>query len=204
MKKNTVRLFSLLAALAVAGCGDATGVTGDLTEAEAADLANLIFQLGFLNSQTLGTPQAVDGPARVIETFTETVQTTASCPQGGTVGLDATLDFAYDSDTGDSSVDYSITQTHTDCAGQGPQGHSFTLNGNPNVTFGLTADTNVQSTSTTWSGGMNGGLSWESDGGSGSCTVALEYSGSSAGQSASFSMSGTVCGHSISQNYSVG
>ena len=84
MKNNPLRFLAVLGVFALAACGDddPTGVTGSLSEAEAQDLVGLIFQLGFFNSLTLGTPQAVDGLARAIETSTQTVQTTADCPAG--------------------------------------------------------------------------------------------------------------------------
>ena len=120
------------------------------------------------------------------------------------MGLDATLDFSSDTDTGDSSVTYTITQTHSGCMVQGAQGTTFTLNGDPSMTFGLTAETNTQTTTTTWSGGMNGSIAWESGDRSGTCSVDLEYSGSNADQAVTFAMSGNVCGATISQSYSVG
>jgi hypothetical protein len=205
MKSSIVRSCALLGVLAVASCGadDPAGVTADLSDVEAQELAGVIFSLGFLNSLTLG-PQAVEGPARVIEAYTETVQTTAACPSGGAVDLDATLNVTFDTETGASSVGYSIIQTHNACVGQGDQGTTFTLNGNPNITFDLLADTDVQSESTFWSGGINGSIAWETSGRSGTCSANLEYSGSSASQAVTFSLSGTICGASISRSFGVG
>ena len=207
MKNNPLRFLAVLGVFALAACGDddPTGVTGSLSEAEAQDLVGLIFQLGFFNSLTLGTPQAVDGLARAIETSTQTVQTTADCPAGGTVSLDATIDYSFDTETLESSIDYSVTQIHNGCMGVGGQGQTFTLNGNPSVTFSLSADANAQDTSTSWSGGMNGGVAWDVDGRSGTCTVSVEYAGSGSSSGAvSFSMNGIVCGTSFSQTYSIG
>jgi len=205
MQNGIARFCALLAVFTVTSCGDndPAGVTGDLSDVEAQELAGVIFSLGFLNSLTLA-PQPVEGPARVIETYTETFQITAACPSGGAVDLDATLDFTIDTETGASSVDYSIIQTHNACVAGGDQGTTFTLDGNPNITFDLLADTDVQSGSTSWSGGINGSITWETSGRSGTCLTNLEYSGSSASQSATFSMSGTICGAAISRSYGVG
>ena len=49
-----------------------------------------------------------------------------------------------------------------------------------------------------------GSIAWSAGDRSGTCSVNLEYSGSSASQAVTFSMSGNVCGASISQNYNVG
>jgi len=72
------------------------------------------------------------------------------------------------------------------------------------LTFGLFAETDVQSASNSWSGGMVGSIAWEAGGRSGTCSVNVEYSGSSATQDVTFTMSGTVCGASISRSFSVG
>lgn len=207
MKNNSVRLFALLGVFAVAACGDddPTGLTGDLSQTEAEDLAGLIFQLGFLNSLTLGIPQAVDGPARVIETSTVSLETTSSCPLGGTVALDATIVDTYDTETFDSSTDFSVVQTPNGCVVQSAGGRQFTLNGSPSITFAFLANSNDQGTDISWLGSMTGGLAWETEGRSGTCTVALEYSGQEAGSgAASFSIGGTVCGSSIQTEFSIG
>lgn len=205
MKFSNVRILALLGVFAVSACSDdATGLVGDLSQAEAEDLAGFLFSQGFVNALTIQlAPEAQQNMARVIETYTETAESTAQCPLGGTIGLAASITYTNDTETGDASTEWSMTSTHNGCVGQGALGNQFTVDGNPSVAFTFAAERDGQSEDVSWSGGMTGGITFEAGDKTGGCNVNLEYSGSETETSTTFSLAGSICGTSISRSFTV-
>lgn len=179
------------------GPGDG-GNTGDLTQQESVEMMEALAAVGsFAFFPTGGGAAAAPSATPVNYTFDQT----ESCPAGGSVRFQGSLDGDVDQQTGSADFNITMTQTHTDCVGSSDSGKSFTFNGSPNITTSMDLMTD-QSGSGSIHGTQQGTLSWTTGGKSGSCTIDVTYDFSSSGTSASGSVSGTVCGYSISQNIS--
>jgi hypothetical protein len=122
------------------------------------------------------------------ETCDIPVSYTGNCPGGGTIGITGAFDFTLNS-AGDGSDNTTLTITPTNCSVS-----NVTINGNPNVTastqLNFTDDAIVFPITLSETGGISYGPNP-----SGSCTLNVQYTVSSA---TSCSVSGTVCGQSVS------
>jgi hypothetical protein len=206
MKRSKVCILALTALLAAA-CDDATGPGDALTEAEATELAEIIFsqsvvaadQGGFAPATVAGLPLAY-APVNVDNETTVTL----SCPLGGSFSAARSVSGTVDTETGAVDVDVSLVQTHTECGVRGAEsGTDFTLDGAPNVTSTQSLTTDGAG-AFTLSGGISGAVDWVSGDRAGRCEISLEYSGSGDGQgSLSMSLSGRMCSTTISQEVSV-
>ena len=196
-------VLALAAAWPLAACDGGMDLDGELSETEAAALAEVLFQNTWDNTES---PQAsASGPATVPQTFTQGISITgAPCPLGGTVDVDGSVAITTDTETTVMSLDMSQTLVHHDCrATAETSGQEFTLNGSPNMTTLLSMETD--GADFLIDGSMVGSVQWETEGRAGICTVSVELvgSGSNLENTGSFSMSGTVCGVSIEMQTTV-
>jgi hypothetical protein len=179
-----------------------------LSTAEAAALAAIVADLaldqGFSaagsGAQTAPTP----GLAAVPISIDTDVQFNASCPEGGTVGVAAALTGTVDPDLGTIDLSMTVVQTHAACRATEPDsGIQFTLNGSPSLSVSMDLVSSAQGTYST-TASFTGGVEWDTDGRSGTCTMNLSMtaSGNPASQSGSGSVSGTVCGIQINHSVS--
>jgi hypothetical protein len=206
MRTNFVRLSLLLASVAFGACSDSSSVAlGDLSEAEAQQLAGVVMGATFSSSSTVPQPAATPGgPQAVPFTFATEINTTEACPGGGTVGIAAALEVSGDTETEVASVEYQMTQTHDACVATSEDGRTFTLWGNPDMSAAFTVENDGQGV-VEWAGSIQGSIDWETDGREGSCAVTMEFSGrTQAGAAAAASLAGSVCGHAIDQSISIG
>ena len=111
-----------------------------------------------------------------------------ACPRGGRAAL---VVAEPSGDTNQLALDVQVTPTGCVVAGGGLQ---FTVDGNPNFVYVLTITATFSIT-----GSITGGLSWELDGRSGDCDIALtlEAVPDLATQTLSGAYKGTLCGHEV-------
>lgn len=190
----------------VACSDDPTGATGELTEQQAQELAEVIFVQGFTLSNSSFDPaspfagdpalQAAAGVPVDFDFGPESVP----CEFGGNVTVEGSLTGDVDQETGAGTLDFSLTQVHDDCGVQSEAGTSFTLNGNPNTGLDLGFDF-AETGDFTMSGTMGGGVAWLTGGNSGTCTISLTINASGNVETEAFSgsVTGTACGHSINE-----
>jgi hypothetical protein len=202
--KRTFSLSSTLALLvALTGCGDddPTGSTGgDLTEGEAAALAEIVASGLF---ETFVQNQG-PAPAPALVTGTFSIDADIQCEFGGLVAVSGNLAFDIDDQTGDGTLDYTVTQDHQNCVGESDSGQRFTLNGQPNVTsdFLVTLTSDIL----TFAGDYGGAVAWTTGERSGTCPVDVDFSftGDATGDSGTATISGSVCNVSFSSTLTVG
>ncbi len=195
-------------ALGLAACGDDDGPSptdpgdpGDLTQAEVQAMTEALVQvggvgLGFFGFAGLASSSPAPGsggPAAV------SIEETRPCPLGGNVQVVG----QFDGDPDGETLSWSFTETHEACSASGG-GMTWTFDGNPNLATSMSATVSEESFSV--QGSQTGGISWEFDDGSGSCSVDVSFNaeGSTSGLSHSVTVSGTVCGVDVSQSFQIG
>lgn len=198
MTRIYARGLTLALAVALGACSDDPTdlVEGDpLTEAEAAALAEVV--AGTLFSTWEGTSGPAAAPARASGTFP--VDDVFPCESGGSVAVSGSLSFDVDDQTGDGTLDFSVTSVHSDCAGQSEEGIAFTLNGAPDITATFSAVS--EGDAIDFSGGYDGAIAWETGEKSGTCSVDVDFSftGNLATETGSASLAGRVCDITFSQ-----
>ena len=197
MKRHTLLLLTLVATLSVAACGASTAVADTLSDAEANELANALMATTF-GSVTGTNAPAATAPAAASVSGSTQVDLTVSCPGGGGIAVHATLAYDVDSQTNAGTVDYSMTQAHAGCVVTSDGGVTFTLDGAPNVSVDLLAESDGLGSSSFF-GSLDGAVDWSTDGRHGRCSISVEFSGSQNTelQTGEFSLSGSVCQVSI-------
>jgi hypothetical protein len=207
MKKGTVGALALLASMALTACGeDPLSVnSGDISQAEAAAIAEFLLSSTYQNAfSTVQT--SPEGPQLVPFSFETRADLDAPCPLGGSVAISATVSISGDTELEGGSISMSMTQVHSACAAQQEDtGIQFTLNGNPNIVAAFDASSDAAGQMSV-SGSLDGALGWETAEGSGNCVIALSYtaSGNENAGAINASVSGSVCGLSVSQDMQVG
>lgn len=207
MNPRIVRFFGLLGVLALAACGDDDPTTPNpLTEEEAADLAavvlaNVVTTVSDVEPEPAMAPE---GPALVPYSYTTSFESSVPCALGGQVALTGAIDVSGDDETGQTTLEYSVTHVHASCVVESDAGRVFTLSGNPGITMQVTADQDDVQSATDVDGGVNGSIDWALGTRSGTCTVALDFGGTAGDQSIAFGMAGAICGTTVEQNVVVG
>jgi hypothetical protein len=196
-----------MATLAFAACGDSTGVVGDLTEAEAAELAAVLFTTVFTSAAAVPEgPATASGPQMAPYSYTREAELTVECELGGVVAAAAFLDAEGDTESEAGRLEYTMTLVHDGCTGASPNGVVFTLDGSPNVTVHLVAENDGQGNIVLESS-LEGGIDWSAEGrDGGSCGIALAIYGEidqNEGTIA-FDVAGVICRLSIEESLSVG
>lgn len=196
----------LLPLLAFAACGgdDGTGPADtELTEQEVGEMMEALAAAGAFSppspQEGSGT-SAPNAPART--TFDYDVETTASCPGGGSVSISGSVQGDVDDQTGEGDFDVTMTQSHQDCVASSDAGTTFTFNSSPglqtSMDFTTTSDGSYSIT-----GSHSGSLGWTTGEKSGSCSVDISYDFSGSQSSFSGSAQGTVCGVDVSHSLDV-
>lgn len=199
---NRIRGAALAMLVATAACGDsATEVVGDLSQAEAEALAEVVGATVF--SSTSAVPGAQGAPARTPISGSESVSATVPCELGGTVAVDGSLEYSGDTDT-EVNATFGVTQVHNGCVAESQDGIRFTLDGAPDVTANVSLS--VSESALSLEGTYGGAVDWSTDGREGTCSldVTLSVDMSGTAESGSASMSGTVCGVTFQKSVTVG
>lgn len=195
--------------LTAGGCSDddPAGPSGDLSAAEATELAGIVAQLavqqGFSaassGSGAATAPAAAPSAAPV--SFENSVEFTTGCPQGGTVDVRADISGTVDNQTGALDTNLSVVQTHSSCRASGGQtGTVYTLDGAPNLTVVMGVDTDPQTGEFDIAADFDGAVGWSADGRSGTCAMDLSVvsSGSTLAGTGTNTVTGTICSISVS------
>ncbi len=192
-------LFALLVGLAACDDGEITTVEQQLSQAEVAELLEVLAAVGSFNPGVTGSaPQGVAGPQPV--PFSFTVEWSFGCPEGGTVAATGSTSGDTEGQSGGLEASYNATLTYTECRGTSDEGTTFEIDGSLTtaIDFQLNEDTfALQGTHT-------GTLAWTSDGRSGSCTLDLTFSNTVTGTTQSSEVTGTVCGVTVNETVTVG
>lgn len=177
-------------ALTIAACGDSTAPNVTLDDEQVADMMDAMANAGVAGF----TPPPVGNLAVI------TINESLECPNGGTASFAATID--ENSTTG--AVAMTITQGFSNCKSTSSSGRMWTFNGKPNIVSTFAGTSNATTGAFTMSGTQKGGITFSSDLGSGSCEfdVTFSMSGNENTEQFSGSMTGTVCGRSVSQSLS--
>lgn len=173
----------------------------DLTAAEAEVMMEALAEAGGLAVTGFGGAQAA-APSRA-PFGPVSVEETVDCPQGGSIALSGSIS-GDTADDGTGTVDYSFTQLHQACQSTAESAATvWTFDGDPDVTVDM--EMTITESSFTMDGVQQGAVQWSSEGRSGTCGIDVTYtfSGSQSGASFSGSVSGTVCGHDVSESVSI-
>lgn len=121
------------------------------------------------------------------------------CPGGGRVGLAASL-VVFDAE---GRAEYGLRQIHDDCGGSSGAARVRVSGGPP-----LVADVTVLRADdgrVTWSGRVDGEVTWASEGRRGRCMLQIDFTGSGSGDSpTSADLVGSLCGHSLDHAVPIG
>jgi hypothetical protein len=200
MRRAAFVLLALIATVGVSACSDdPTGPGDPLTTAERALLAQSLFAFGFEATAT-DPPGANAGPAAA--DFAVQLDLTVPCPVAGNVDISGSLDGTVDDQSGALAFDYVLAQTHQGCVVRSEDGSvELRIDGEPGTTlaYSISASEGAYEAS----GTLEGGVRYTSGDRSGVCTTDLSWSGSGAiDGGGSFSLSGTICGTSVSTTFS--
>lgn len=209
MIRSRVGTLTLAILVGLAACADGDDITGPegLNAVQVQALAAAVFGQSFAIYTTLptGMSSTAEIPGPQAATVNQTFQATVPCELGGSVAVAASVNGTVDDVSGAADMDYSVQQDYDQCTVSGGQ-ENFTLDGTPGVTHTaqMSSDgmgnANISGLITTGTGA----LAWSTGGKSGTCAIALGYTGSSSAMgAASFSISGTVCGIAVSQDLNV-
>lgn len=202
MNARNVRVLTLLALTGVAACGE-TLVPGELTEAEAMDMAGAVLVATFASTQA---PPTQPGLAAVEFEWTADFDQTVECPLGGSVAIMSDVLVSGETESEMTRLDYTMTQTHNSCVVESEGGHEFTLSGNPDLALNLVVEIDGMESVIEWGGDVEGTIDWQTEGKEGSCAVSFDFGGGLEGQSTSVSgtMGGSVCGVQFERSFSIG
>jgi hypothetical protein len=211
MFKQSFLVCSAGLVLAIAACDKSTGLSSDISQADANQLAADMDAVSTLGTSDFGlgpsfsvsVPESgsassvVSAPITINNQFTVTKQ----CPQGGQVVFAGTVVGSGDRTTHDLALQTNATRTDTNCAFQTRDG-VLTLNGNPNITYqgnlnivnGLLSGVQTQT--------HKGSFTWARVGGSGTCDVDLTSSYDPATHTAT--VTGSFCGHTVNVTHTRG
>jgi hypothetical protein len=197
-----VGVLTLAAMVVTSGCESSTEVGTELADIQVQALAEVLLLTTFQSAQS--GPAAV-GAQLVPVNFEQQVEADVPCPLGGMLGVVAAVSITGDTESEGGEISYSQTQSHVGCVVESEDGTRFTLDGSPSVTAGFTIS-NDGLGNLDVDGSMDGGIGWAMDGLSGTCQIDLAFvgDGSEADGTWSASLTGSVCGVSITRTASVG
>lgn len=207
MKNPKSAAIALVAALALAGCGDDPAVvnTGDLTEAEASAIAEFLLTSTYSNAYAAAQP-APTGPQPVPFTFSSQTDVNVPCPLGGTVDISAHITVSGDTEVEGGTISVDMTEVHNSCsAEQEGTAIEFTLTGSPNLVSSFDAESGATG-DVSVTGSLDGTLAWETANDSGTCVVDIDYSasGNELTGAATATVTGSICGVSLTQSVQIG
>lgn len=205
MRKSAILTIAI--GLALSACEDTAGPEGDrLSRSEALLLTAQVMassegaattavgESGAGATVADGRSDALGGPPT---SFTHTHESTHPCPSGGQVAVNLLVTGMFDDETNSMQADLAGSHTHTGCAVP-HQNITITLDGEPSIAFtaSIGAENGVPSQPFTFT--LDGAFSWAaSDGRSGLCELDLDAVTDFAARERT--VSGSVCGHTITQ-----
>ena len=198
--------MALVASVGFAACRESSDLEmGELTEAEAQDLAGVVLLATFNSTGSVPQPAQVGSGLQAAPfELTAEFETSVECPLGGLVAVTADITVSGDTETEAAVIDYSMTQVHDACVAMSENQRQFTLWGAPSLGMDFFVESSGQGV-VEWSGAIQGAVDWATDGREGTCNLAIEFSGLQQGDAAvSAELTGTVCGFTISQSVSIG
>ncbi len=207
MKNPKSAAIALAASMLLGGCGDdpASVNTGNISEAEASAIAEFLLTSTYSNAYAAAQP-APTGPQAVPFTFSSQTDVTVPCPLGGTVDVSAHITVSGDTEVEGGSISADMTEVHNSCQGeQDGTGIQFTLTGNPNLVSAFDAESSTAG-DVTVTGSLDGTLDWETANDTGTCVIDIEYSasGNEVTGAATATVTGFVCGMSVTQSVQIG
>lgn len=207
MKNSKSAAIALVAALVLGGCGDdpAAVNTGDLTEAEANAIAEFLLTSTYSNAASAAQP-GPSGPQAVPFTFSSQTDINVPCPLGGTVDISAHITVSGDTEVEGGSISVDMTEVHNSCsAEQEGTGIQFTLTGSPNLVSSFDAQSSATG-DVSVTGSLDGTIGWETANDSGTCVVDIDYSasGNELTGAATATVTGSICGVTLTQQVSIG
>jgi hypothetical protein len=196
-------MMVLAAGVALTACEETDLMPGELTEAEAADLAGAVMFATFSATGEQPAP-APEGPAATPFTYDAEIATEVECPLGGSVAVSADVFVEGDTESEAVTVDYSMTQVHDGCGVMSENDRQFTLWGAPALELDLLVATDGLGV-VEWGGSVVGAVDFETEGREGTCEVALEFDARlEAQESLDANLVGVVCGFQVSRSVTVG
>lgn len=194
--------------LGLAACGDAASSGDPLTAAEAAELAAVFAEDGFAGFDAAASPgmQAPGSDNAAAVRITQSISGTESCEGSGTVAFSGTVTVDVDDQTGNGTIEFDYTIAPANCRVVTESNNTFTISGDPNIQGA--GQFNITDTGFNGSLTYEGGFRWEAaDGRAGACAINLEsnYNFTTSGTTVngSATISGTVCGHSVSRSITI-
>jgi hypothetical protein len=195
----------VIAAAALGACGDSTGIDVELSEAEAAALADAVVQAAiFATGSGPSQPAAVGGPQRAPYSSGASVSFMADCPAGGSVDVDGSVAVSGDDATGESRIELNVSHDHEGCIVESDDGVQFTFDGAPHLNFDFVIESDGAG-EIGWEGVLAGALEWSNDEREGRCTIALQFGGliSDVESAIEVSLEGSVCSRAVSHSMSL-
>ena len=209
---RTFQFSSLVAgvALLAAACGDSlpTGVNSGhqptaqevdvLVSALFGDLEDLSEAFAASRQPTLQLPAGLSLSMAGVP-IDETINETAPCGGGGTIGVTGSIEGELDDETFEGSVDFDLTESINGCVVVG-ETVTFTVDSEPDI--GIVGSLEITETTFSLSFEIGGGLAFITDDErEGTCAIEMSLSitatTSGDSQSATATVSGSVCGRSI-------
>jgi hypothetical protein len=211
MIRQSYLACSAVLILALAACDSSTGLSANISQADANKLAadmdatstlgtsdfglGVSFSVGVDGSAAAGSVATPGSVSAALTTFNNTFDVTRQCPKGGSVELAGSINGTGDRTTHSLTVDATATRTDTDCAFEARNGGTITVNGNPNIVYAghlnivNAAFVGLQTQS------HKGSFKWARTGGSGTCDVDVTSSFDPATHTVT--VTGMFCGHTI-------
>lgn len=205
MIRQSYLACSAVLILAIAACDSSTGLSANISQADANKLAADMDAVSTLGTADFGLGASfsvgVDGSAAAgsvsaaLTTFNNTFDVTKQCPKGGSVELAGSINGTGDRTTHSLTVDATATRTDTDCAFEARDGGTITVNGNPNIVY--TGHVNIVNAAFVGlqTQSHKGGFKWARTGGSGTCDV--DVTSSFDPTTHTVTVTGMFCGHTI-------
>jgi len=192
MNRQLFRRATIAAlACALAACGDSTAPEANLSTEQINDMMEAMSATGAF---TFGSATGQAPANASVVTVSETVD----CPNGGTYSMSGSAN----SNDLTGSFTAQFTQTYTACKVTSSSGALWTFSGNPNVVTNISATVNPTNGAFTLTGTQVGGISFSTDGASGTCSINLSMSLSSTIEgTVAVNVSGKVCGKTVEYSY---
>lgn len=198
MRSRTSCFMAFVLIIGAAGCGDdPTGATGDpLTSQESRSLAYAILfaSFGFLGELPVEESSAHVAAGLAADAVDFTFAETSPCPLGGTIELSGRVVGSSEPENGTWSLDYTGTMDYARCGVEGTM-NNFVLDGDPDVDVAISLRYVEFMPSGTQTLSYDGGIAWETEGKSGTCTLDLTMSWTADGQTST--VDGSICGQDV-------